>query len=96
MSINTNEGNIFPHIIVEGTTKLHSGGITRASSRREDWVTLEDCLWINPVNITPRSIILKFATVNYSVSHNRRVRVYGTLCVQNEIYVVADSIKMIN
>jgi hypothetical protein len=91
MSINTQEGNYFPHIIVEGTTKLQSGGVTRSSSRR-DWETLEDCLWIDPVYITPRSIILKFASVN----NNRRVRVYGTLCVDKEIYVVADSIKMIN
>ena len=94
MSISTNEGNIFPHIIVEGTTKLQVGGATREFSGRT-WETLEDCLWINPVYITPRSIILKFATPNHSILHNRRVRVFGTLYVQKEIYVVADSMKII-
>jgi len=92
--MNTNEGNIFPHIIVEGTHKFHDGGGTR-EHRFPDWDTLEDCEWINPVYITPQSIKLKFASFNQRSQQNMHIRVFGTLFVQTETFIVVDSIKVV-
>jgi hypothetical protein len=86
----TRENNIIPNVIVEGTIQMVTGSTQEYHPGIR--FSLKNCWWITPIRKVIQSIQLKGDGLRINPPHNY-ARVYGTLYLESEEYLLVDSVK---